>query len=260
MKILLLLFLAVPAVVAETVRIHSSHPEFVRLSDGRVFFWKNSGFPSGQMARIKIKKGTNELSQLEPLYVTREPEEEVNITLPDRSPPTVFRFERSITKVMNSFRAGELTDSQCYDRGHVWGYEADTKFNIKLQKGWIFFADHFILKYRFYWWFHIAPMALLKKDGFIQERVLDKTFAKKPLSFKEWSDLFLESKPTCKDIDLYTQYSLHADEDDCYYMRSSRFIWQPRDLEDFAITGNMKNTYIGWEISHAFKHAFNSQL
>lgn len=265
MKILILLFLT--GVVwsrTETTAIHSVSPRFLKLESGSVAFWNSKKpktlfqsfvFP-GQKVTIYLND-KNEIEGIRPHFDFREHPADKREAAPSLvREPTIFPRMSFVRQLLHSFRSDDTEDSQCYDRAHVWSYEADQYESLSLMKGWIFFADHYIEKYRFKWWFHVAPMTFVQTKQGIKERILDKKFSDIPLSIEQWSDMFMENKKSCPEVILYTDYSWHPLEEDCYFMRTSPYFWQPRDLEEKALSGFEKNYYIPWEIDHAFKQAF----
>lgn len=119
------------------------------------------------------------------------------------------RFSRSGTLGSLDFR----NSSQCFHRATVWNYLMDRELGIKSQKLFVYYSFAFKEYYKkkhskhFDWWFHVAPLVLVKtSSGKIEERVIDPTFADGPLTVKAWTDLFIESKKTCRDGLIFNNY------------------------------------------------------
>ena len=132
--------------------------------------------------------------------------------------PTILPSYTAASRLLESFSNSDVAGSQCYDRAHVWAYSAGKSY-VHVRKSWIFFADHFIEKNHFKWWFHVAPIVSVKMQGIVQERIVDRKFSEFPLKVNLWTDLFMVEKQTCKEIDRYTDYSEHPDENDCYLIK-----------------------------------------
>lgn len=255
-----MIFLSIPAFGTVT-RIHSVTPTFIKFTNGQVGFWKKypifyfEQFLTGQTVNVELND-KNEILSIKPAFETTEIPPysfEANETLTGFV-PTVHPTYSAATKLLMSF-PNDITNSQCFDRAHIWAFTAGNNY-VHLEKTWIFFADHFIAKNNFKWWFHVAPVASVKMQGIVQQRIVDRKFSEFPLKVKLWTDLFMFEKQSCKEIDRYTDYSEHPLEDDCYLLTSTPYFWQPKDLEVFAKTGTEKTGWIDWEIRHAFKHAF----
>ena len=198
-----------------------------------------------------IEGASSSLKFLEP--VLSQPENPYVIEIDNA---TVIGNYTSATNLLRRFKTSKRDDSQCYDRAHVWTYNARVRENITLNKVFLFFADHYIAKYKFKWWFHVAPYAEVEMNGVVTERVMDPVFYKYPLKFKLWTDIFMKNKATCKEITQYSQYLMNVNTNDCFIIKTTMFFWQPRDIEEFESTGVAKNTFIDWEIRWAFENAF----
>lgn len=169
---------------------------------------------------------------------------------------TILPHYSFASALLRQFYDQDKKTSQCYDRAHVWTYFSLIKHGVHLPKMWLFFADHYIRAYRFKWWFHVAPYALVNMRGQVNERIMDRKFFSYPLKVKLWTDLFMENKNSCKEVELYTDYSEHPDENDCYLIRSTPYFWQPRDLERYAKKGTDKKDYVLKEVNYSYYHAF----
>lgn len=248
------------ALWAEEAVIHEMRPHYLKLEDGRVAYFTESTettvfYPRG--TKIDLELDQNH-------YVTSlRPAVEKSITrLPIPShrnidfEPTVYSTYSRAQTALNVFRFPDAQGSQCYDRAHIWTYEAEKFSAFRLSKMWLFFSDHYIEANNFKWWFHVAPAALVNMKGSVENRIMDRGFSKYPLKTKIWTDLFMIQKQDCRVVTRYTDYSEHPNEEDCYLIESTPYYWQPRDLEKLARRSIYKSQYIDSEVSHAYKQGF----
>lgn len=136
--------------------------------------------------------------------------------------------------------------TQCTQRAHVWSYELNKTKNLKLQKVFVFYTHAYHAFYAkqhgkpFKWWFHVSPYAWVRTaDGSIQERVIDGSFAEKPQTMKEWTDLFVESKEPCIEGvpfrefegDVTAEGKSHNAAAHCYIVRAPMFDLFPADAD-----------------------------
>lgn len=147
-------------------------------------------------------------------------------------------------------------DSQCYNRAHVWAYEWRTKRNLYSSKAWIFFTRRFIRKYKFEWWFHVAPMVHVVIDNKVKERVMDIKYAKGPLKLNQWSDIFMRDNAGCPVVSKYTDHANFPESGSCFLMKSSMYYYQPVDLEKYEMTSKPKSSWVEAEVKHAYEEAF----
>lgn len=236
-------------------------PLYLKLEDGRVAYFSDSSkstvfYPRGTKIDLEIDSNHNILS-LRPSTLKTFNRLPVN---PSQSAtnfkPSVFSTYSKAQSALNVFRFPDAPGSQCYDRAHVWTYEAEKFYANRLSKMWLFFSDHYIEANNFKWWFHVAPLALVNMKGSIENRIMDKGFSKYPLKVKIWTDLFMIQKQDCRVANQYTDYSEHPNEDDCYLIESTPYYWQPKDLEKLAKRSINKSQYIDNEVSHAYRFGF----
>lgn len=256
---MLLTLLSLP-LFADTVRVQSVSDDFIKLSDGRVAFTRDQSFYPGQVLDLELNY-EHEIISAVPAYLAPVPvPPSLTFTAGNNFTPTVLKNYTVATNLLLTFNPNAIEGAQCYDRAHVWAYEASRKQKVELGKAWLFFADHYIKEYKFKWWFHVAPLATVMMKGEIAERIMDREFAKFPMQFKIWTDKFMENKKECKIIVRYSDYSRHPGEDDCYMLKSTPFFWQPKDLEEMEKSGREKHDYIPWEIAYAFRHGFGQLI
>lgn len=263
MKTLLILLICLfsTPLLADSARIHSVTSTFIKFEDGRVGFLDEVDNALIQDLRPgKLLKFTlDDEHILEDVVISSSLENPIirsENSAQENFVPSILPSYTYATNLLRTFRYPALDNAQCYDKAHVWVYEAEYFHKLKLPKMWLFFSDHYIERYRFKWWFHVAPYARLKMKGVVEERIMDRTFYQYPLKLKLWTDLFMENKIACKEVTSYTDYSQHPGEDDCYVIRSTPYYWQPRDLEKLAERGTEKKQYMRSEIIHAYKHGY----
>ncbi len=248
-------------VKAETVSVYEMVKgkafTMLKLDDGRVAYlplFKSQDDLTGKKLSVTFKKG-NEISKYSVVGERRV------LSLDYEKPlrgyePTVLLDYAEARKVMGSFNRKWLETAQCYDRAHVWVYDEYKKYNTKLMKAFLFFSDSYIERYKFEWWFHAAPVTYVRMNGESTPRVLDPRFAKDPLQFKKWTDIFMKNDAECRTISNYTEYSEHPGEDDCFLLETTMHYWQPKELEQNLA----KNKFVDWEVTWAFKEGFGITL
>jgi hypothetical protein len=151
-------------------------------------------------------------------------------------------------------------ESQCFNRAHVWTYEWRTKRNLYASKVWLFFTRKFIRKYKFEWWFHVAPMVNVVVDGSVKERVMDIKYAKGPLKLKQWTDIFMRDNADCPVVQKYSDHANYPESGSCFVMKSSMYYYQPIDLEELDVTGKTKSRWLEPEVKNAFLEAFDEKI
>lgn len=257
---LLLSLLSLP-LLADTVRIQSVSEDFIKLEDGRVAYTKDTSFfYPDQIVDLELNADHDIVSAIPALLSPVPIPPTMPTTTGNTFKPTVVKSYAVATNLLLTFNPNAIEGAQCYDRAHVWAYEASKKQKTELGKAWLFFADHYIKEYKFKWWFHVAPMATVMMKGEIAERIMDREFAKFPMQFKIWTDKFMVNKVECKEIRSYSEYSKHPGENDCYMLKSTPYFWQPKDLEEAEKSGKEKQDYIPWEVAYAFRYGFGQLI
>lgn len=170
--------------------------------------------------------------------------------------PTVLTSSSEVRKIFNSFRRDWSSSGQCYNRAHVWSYEAKNQFKHDSMKVFTFYTRKYIRKYNFEWWFHVAPFTYLKEGDMITEKVLDPRFAREPLSVKPWTDIFMRNKAICPVISKYSDYENHQEKEWCYLYKASMYYVQPLDLDNLERTGTTKTKFLNWEVKRAYRNGF----
>lgn len=232
-------------------------------------------FPSAEISQMTVLKEA--ITSRKWFLIKINSQREITsyeMTLPEMqtsfSPKSSFKnkmmteeFSPSILKNLDAARSffydartDANKDSQCYNRAHVWSYEWRTKRNLYSSKAWVFFTRRFIRKYKFEWWFHVAPMVHVVIDHKVKERVMDIKYARGPLSLKQWTNIFMRDNADCPVVDKYTDQANFPESGSCFLMKSSMYYYQPVDLEQLEITGIPKTMWLEGEVKHAYTEAF----
>lgn len=174
--------------------------------------------------------------------------------------PSILRNFEEAKTIFSESRANAVKESQCFNRAHVWSYEWRTKRNLYTSKAWVFFTRKFIRKYKFEWWFHVAPMVHVVQDGEVKERVMDIKYSKGPLKLKQWTDIFMRDSAHCRVVEKYSDQANYPESGSCFVMKSSMYYYQPIDLELLEVTGQEKTRWLEPEVRHAYMDAFQITL
>jgi hypothetical protein len=148
-------------------------------------------------------------------------------------------------------------DTQCYNRAHVWAFELWKKYQVKSQKIFLFFTRKFIREHNFGWWFHVAPMVVVKEWlGGTSEKVMDPRYITAPRGIDWWIGKFISGSPECPVITKYSEYADYPYSKDCYILKAPMYIYQPLDLEMLEVWGVQKNEFMLTDLQWAYKEAF----
>ena len=240
--------------------------DFLMLTSGHVAWMKSSSQKKslnlkGQWVNITLNN-KNELKHLEVL-----PSSELSKNLSsaemtseeDYLPTVVDSVELAKTYFRESRYVAK--DSQCYNRAHIWSYEWFLKHNVNSNKTWIFFTRRYIRKFKFEWWFHVAPsVAVRESDGTVSEKLMDVKYARGPINLKQWTDIFMRDDANCPMVKTYSDYANYPESGSCFTMRSSMFYYQPFDIESKETWGTSKSNWYDTEIKAAYQEAFNEEL
>src|SRR5690606_5443326 len=136
-----------------------------------------------------------------------------------------------------------------HDKAHVWVYEAH-KRGVSMNKLFLFFTKDYIRRYRFGWWFHVAP--IMKEEG--KTFIMDQAFLDVPSSIKSWTDLFIETRKACSKIKYYSTYEQNKWKKDCYLIETSKYIRQPSHIKNKS----QRKVFYMQEIRNAYRRAFEN--
>lgn len=179
-----------------------------------------------------------------------------DVTKPISYDPTVVTSYSAVSAIFRRMRRDYQNDSQCYNRAHVWAYEEFQNSGLNSSKLFLFFTRRYIRNYRYKWWFHVSPMALVKEGRSIVERVLDRRYTGGPRYVSTWTRNFVHSGRKCPVVYKYYDYRNNQETEDCYLIPVSMYFWQPRDIERRDRTGAEKTQFFKREINHAYWEAF----
>lgn len=143
---------------------------------------------------------------------------------------------------------GDRRRSQCFKRAHMWAFDMWSKMGISSQKVFIFYTQRYIQLEDFEWWFHVAPMVVIKGE----EYVLDGTFMEKPITVKAWQNYFIKSENiTCPVAGNYNEYSKNQWTRLCFLMKVPMYFFSPLDIENRDIKNIPRNHWSLEELQDA---------
>lgn len=200
---------------------------------------------------IGIEPGNVPLADSKSIREIRTPGNFRPSILPDMSlAETYFKTARSNAR----------NESECFNRAHAWAYEWRIKNNLYTSKVWLFFTRRYIRKYKFEWWFHVAPMVHVVDGGVVKERIMDMKYARGPAHLKRWTNIFIKDRSDCPVVEKYSDQANHPESGSCFVMKSSMYYYQPVDLERLELMNDVRNRWDQVEVRKAFKDAFNEEL
>lgn len=170
--------------------------------------------------------------------------------------PTVFNTLADAQAAFGSMSRTYRDKSQCFNRAHAWAYDMWRLRGVSTSKVFIFFTRQYIRKFRFEWWFHVAPYTLVNLNGASVEHVLDRRYTKGPIDMRAWTNVFMKNDAFCPEVALYSQYRKNQSQQWCYLIKANMYYRSPRDLELLETQGRQE---LGWnnaEIRTARKEAF----
>lgn len=159
--------------------------------------------------------------------------------------PTILDSLESANKLLRTMRRPNPIqwNIQCYNMAHVRAYEAWKNHGVKSMKAFLFFTNSYIRRYGHKWWFHVTPMVYVKINGKVEERILDREWAKTAVTTKEWTDKFIKPKTPCPVIGRYSEYEDHQDAQNCYLLPVNMYYWQPLHLVELERSRNEMNEF-----------------
>lgn len=151
-------------------------------------------------------------------------------------------------------------DSQCFNRAMVWSYEWWRDHSLRSMKIFIYFTRNYIRRYNFEWWFHVAPYVHIMENDKVVERVMDIKYARGPMEFQKWANLFLRNDAPCKVITKYSDYADNPYSGECYFQRTHMYTYQPADLQMYEAWNYQKDKFIMDEVRGAYLEAFDENI
>lgn len=238
-------------------------PHLIKMENGRVIFVEEKNkkllnkFESSLRKKEKLDVEVDEKSN--PLSIDSAPEHEsfFDNTTGESTPliydPTIVSSSAAATSIFRRMRRDYQNDSQCYNRAHVWAWEEFKYSGLKSKKHFLFFTRRYIRNYRYKWWFHVSPSAVVKGYG---DRILDRRYTGGHRSVSSWVRNFVYSGRSCPVVYKYYDYRNNQETQDCYLIPVSMYFWQPRDIERRDRTGYEKTSFIQSEVDYAYWEAF----
>lgn len=206
---------------------------------------------------VRQESVENDKSNQQPLFEEPKPEPIPELEINPQHPyePAILEIGEA-HKIFHEMNPHFRGRSQCYNRAHIWTYEAYQKRKTNLMKVFMFFTSKYIWEYRYHWWFHVSPFSYVRENDQVVERVLDYAFMEAPVGMREWSNHFILPKKECPTVLNYSDYDQHQWENYCYFMKVPMFFWQPRDLEAVEQGQAPKTQFIEEEVRYAYRQGF----
>lgn len=170
--------------------------------------------------------------------------------------PTVIPNWNQALNIWRGMNRSYKANTECTDRAHVWAYEEWKKHNLYSKKSFLFFTNTYIRNYRFNWWFHVAPYALIREYGKDVEHIFDRKYASMPRHLKEWTDIFIRSRKTC-DVTTYRHYRNNRNgPEHCFVVKSDMYYRLPLHVRNLEDRGVVKSQFSSGEVNFSYR-AFN---
>lgn len=240
-------------------------PHIIKLDNARVVFLDGEekdelplfqeSLRQSEMLEVVVDK-TNSFESAQTVTEETGPTGDASDSPPMSFDPTVIGSQTEANNIFKRMRRDYQYNSQCYNRAHVWAYEEYQKTGLNSIKLFLFFTNRYIRNYRYKWWFHVSPMALLKDGDSSVERVFDRRYTGGLRAIKSWTDIFIASKRTCPRVQRYNDYRNNQETEDCYLIPVSMYFWQPRDILRRDQTGSVKVQFFKSEVDWAYWEAF----
>ena len=239
-------------------------PHLIKLENGRVVFVDHQDTDLLNIFKASLKHDdllaieldrNNRFISAESIREEKIEEEDVPAARVSFEPTVVEGYTKALS-IFRKMRRDYQNASQCYNRAHVWQYEENMSSGINSQKTFLFFTNRYIRNYRYKWWFHVSPMLLVRENGNINDRIIDRRYTSGPRYVKSWTNIFVATQRTCPIAVKYTDYSRNQETQDCYLMKVSQYFWQPRDIVTRDNSGRVKTSWIQSEVDYAYWEAF----
>ncbi len=236
-------------------------PDIIRLESGRVVFAEakdaNLLEQSGSSERFQIiTDDQNLMVAVRSVGKSFEVKETVESPLLESFEPTILGSTDEVNKIFNRLRNNYKRDSQCFNRAHVWANDELKNSGLKSMKVFVFFTASYITRNRFNWWFHIAPLVKVQDQGEVSSRVLDYRYADRPVTVKQWTDIFVFSSRPCLVTTKFSDYDVNPQTEDCYLITTNMYYWMPQDIAQRDTTGVEKDKFATGSIESATWAAF----
>ncbi|HXH75615.1 MAG TPA: protein-glutamine glutaminase family protein [Bacteriovoracaceae bacterium] len=271
MKSLLALTLSLASfsVMAETLvsKIHSYKESdgFIRLENGRVAFLNTTlkslhDFTPGSNVKVEL----DEQSSLTSVEFMENDPKRINLKslqIEEDRPaftPTILPSLKAANEMFDRLQPDYKRVSECTDRAHVWSYDEFKKNGVMSQKVFAFFTASYINRNKYKWWFHVAPLVQVQEGAVVESRVMDFRYTDSPKLIKEWTDLLVFSKRTCKMTTKFSEYDVNPQTEDCYMMIDTMYNRIPADLKAQEDTSTYRTSFNDSEVKFSRKMAFET--
>lgn len=246
----------------------SGRDHFIKLDSGEVVFIDDEQtlndikFSAHSTKKIEFHLDQND----QVVYWNSVPEDfdftarVASVTTPTVSPdfkPSPVRGEATIASMFATMRTDTKWRAECFHKAYIWAHEEYKRSGRLLAKHFLFFTRKYIRENRYKWWFHVAPSVLyVNEQGQEEFLVLDRSYGKKALALKEWTDLFISTRRTCPVVYKYSHYNNHQESEDCYLIPSPTYYLQPLDIENFEKTGVEKKSFQPGDLNISYRRGF----
>jgi len=155
-------------------------------------------------------------------------------------------------KLMNRLKDNLKSNSQCFQRAHLWSMEMNQMAKIRSQKVFLFFTEKYRYEFGFHWWFHVAPFVLINGE----EYVIDPRFFDKPVDMQTWSNFFMPSHPVCKTLSNYRNYKEY--DEYCYLRKLPMYYFEPTEVEGRDFNSIVINDWIEAQVYSGYNALKNA--
>jgi hypothetical protein len=248
---------------AHLIKLTNGRVAFIDANDDEMVESFRSNLSAGAVLELELDAdqrivSAQTMNESEPLAINADHESRKLTYKVQSHAPTVLEGSEQANEIFHRLNPDYDLKSQCYNRAHVWAYEEYQRTGLQTDKAFAFFTNDFIRRTNFWWWFHVAPLLTHRGGAWLDQKVLDHQFTKRPLRIQEWLGQWVKSGP-CAVVRKYSDYAEGQKDNrhvDCYVIKTSMYFWQPRDIENFEKTGNLKMEFLPEEIDHAYQEAF----
>lgn len=213
-------------------------------------------FDSSQSDYILTAK-LNEINENSPASLPFENDQFSNsdIQLQNNFEPTYLNSNDELLRLFQSvysYPYSQTGETDCFNRAQYWARTYQLQYNVNSQKIFIFFTSKYIREHNYKWWYHVAPLMLVKAwpwGG--TEYVMDSTFINTPVSIDRWSRFFAQhASRGCSWGNSIRDYESRKESEDCVLVKAPMYYYFPRDLEpNYNLRGwrcwDMSNTQKG---------------
>lgn len=242
-------------------KVHSVDAGMIKFENGRVAFMENVS-PEIEAqdyleAQVDDRSTLLSFKKILPPHISHDESKFVEM-MPPLFEPSVVPDMDAAWKIFHRSNPNYKRISECSDRAHVWAHDEYKNTGTKSMKAFVFFTNPYINAVRFKWWFHVAPMYRVNVKGTIQDLVMDFRYADRPLTVREWTDLFVYTKQPCKVSTKFSEYDKSQLSESCLLIFESMHYRIPAEIHDQELKGKYKTTTTDAELKETFRYAFEN--